>query len=32
MKNLLQKEGITIKKDQVQDFKTHFWDPAKQLL
>jgi methylated-DNA-protein-cysteine methyltransferase-like protein len=32
MKNLLQKEGIVIKKDQVQDFKTRFWDPAKELL
>ncbi|MBX2897270.1 MAG: MGMT family protein [Cyclobacteriaceae bacterium] len=32
MKNLLQKEGIIIKKDQVQNFKTHFWDPAKELL
>lgn len=32
MKNLLQKEGILVKKDQVQDFKTRFWDPAKELL
>jgi methylated-DNA-protein-cysteine methyltransferase related protein len=32
MKNRLEKEGIAVKKDQVQDFKTHFWDPAKELL
>lgn len=32
MKNRLEKEGIMVKKDQVQDFKTCFWDPAKELL
>jgi len=32
MKNRLEKEGITVKKDQVQDFKARFWDPATELL
>ena len=27
MQELLEKEGITIKEDQVQDFKNKFWDP-----
>lgn len=32
MKNRLEKEGIRVKKDQVQDFKTCFWDPATELV
>lgn len=32
MKNRLEKEGIKVKKDQVQDFKKRFWDPAHELL
>jgi methylated-DNA-protein-cysteine methyltransferase-like protein len=32
MKNRLEKEGIKVVRDQVQDFKTKFWDPAKELL
>lgn len=32
MKNRLEKEGIKVKKDQVQDFKNRFWDPALELL
>jgi methylated-DNA-protein-cysteine methyltransferase-like protein len=31
MEKLLKKEGIKIKNDQVQDFKTVFWDPLEEL-
>ncbi|HVE61148.1 MAG TPA: MGMT family protein, partial [Chitinophagaceae bacterium] len=31
MQQLLEKEGIKIKDDQVQDFKIKFWDPVKEL-
>lgn len=31
MQQLLEKEGITVKKDQVVDFKNRFWDPVKAL-
>jgi len=31
MKELLEKENIKVKKDQVQDFKKHFWDPGEEL-
>lgn len=31
MKNLLEKEGVMVKKDQVVDFKKVFWDPALEL-
>ena len=31
MKERLQKEGIKVVKDQVQDFKARYWDPAKSL-
>jgi methylated-DNA-protein-cysteine methyltransferase-like protein len=27
----LESEGIKVKDDQVQDFKTVFWDPAIEL-
>jgi Predicted methylated DNA-protein cysteine methyltransferase len=27
MQELLEKEGIIVKEDQVQDFKNKFWDP-----
>ena len=27
----LEKEGITIIKNQIQDFKKHFWDPLNEL-
>lgn len=30
-KKLLEKEGVTIKGDKIVDFKTLFWDPAKEL-
>lgn len=31
MQRLLEAEGIVVKDDQVQDFKTVFWDPAIEL-
>jgi methylated-DNA-protein-cysteine methyltransferase-like protein len=31
MQRLLEAEGVQIKEDQVQDFKTIFWDPAIEL-
>ena len=31
MQELLEKEGITIKEDQVQDFNKYFWDPVQEL-
>lgn len=31
MQELLEKEGIKIKKDKIVDFKKHYWDPAKEL-
>ena len=31
MEKLLKKEGIKVKKDQVQDFKNIFWDPVEEL-
>lgn len=29
MQELLEQEGIVVKKDKIQDFKTVFWDPAE---
>ena len=31
MQQLLENEGIQVIDNQVQDFKTKFWDPAKEL-
>jgi len=31
MEELLKKEGIKVKNDQVVDFKTRFWNPAEEL-
>jgi methylated-DNA-protein-cysteine methyltransferase-like protein len=31
MEELLNKEGVKVKDDQVVDFQTHFWDPAMEL-
>ncbi len=31
MEQLLKKEGIKVKNDQVVDFKNLFWDPVKEL-
>lgn len=32
MQELLEKEGISVKNDQVIPFKKFFWDPAQELL
>lgn len=32
MQERLEKEGIRVKKDQIQQFSEVFWDPAKELL
>jgi methylated-DNA-protein-cysteine methyltransferase related protein len=31
MEELLKKEGIVVKNDQIQNFNQHFWDPGKEL-
>jgi methylated-DNA-protein-cysteine methyltransferase-like protein len=31
MQELLEKEGIRVKKDKIIDFKKHFWDPVLEL-
>ena len=31
MQELLEKEGIKVRKDTIVDFKDHFWDPATAL-
>jgi methylated-DNA-protein-cysteine methyltransferase-like protein len=31
MQELLEAEGIKVKDDQIQDFKSVFWDPAIEL-
>jgi methylated-DNA-protein-cysteine methyltransferase related protein len=31
MQRLLEKEGIKVVDNQIQDFNHHFWDPAKEL-
>jgi methylated-DNA-protein-cysteine methyltransferase related protein len=31
MEQLLKKEGIKVKNDQVQDFKNVFWDPVEEM-
>lgn len=31
MQERLESEGITVKKDQIQNFKIIFWDPSKEL-
>ncbi len=30
MRELLENEGIRVKKDQIVHFKKHFWDPAEE--
>ncbi|AEI47114.1 MGMT family protein [Runella slithyformis] len=32
MQELLEKEGVTVKNDNIVDFKNVFWDPATALL
>jgi len=31
MQQLLEKEGVVVKDNQVMDFKRLFWDPLKEL-
>ena len=31
MKELLEKEGVKVKNDQVKDLKKHFWNPIQEL-
>jgi len=31
MQELLEKEGIVVKDDQIQNFQKKFWDPAIEL-
>ena len=31
MQQLLEKEGIRVKNNQIVDFQKHFWDPAKEI-
>ena len=31
MEQLLKKEGVKVKNDQVQDFKKVFWDPMEEM-
>lgn len=31
MQELLEAEGIKIENDQIQNFKSHFWDPAVEI-
>lgn len=31
MQELLEKEGVKVEEDEVQDFEKRFWDPAKEL-
>ena len=30
-KELLEKEGVTVKDETIQNFSKHFWDPTKEL-
>lgn len=32
MEDLLKSEGLTILENQIQNFKSHFWDPTEELL
>ena len=32
MQELLEKEGVMVKNDQVVDFDQFFWDPTKELI
>ena len=31
MQQLFQNEGIVVKENQIRNFETVFWDPAKEL-
>lgn len=32
MQDMLEEEGISVKEDKIQDFKSVFWDPTEELL
>lgn len=32
MQKLLEKEGVKVKNDTVQNFEKHFWDPEEHLM
>ncbi len=32
MQQRLEKDGVSVKKDKVQDFDKRFWDPSKELM
>nr|WP_068889837.1 MGMT family protein [Pedobacter panaciterrae] len=31
MQEMLEKEGVVVKNDKIQNFKQHFWDPLVEL-
>jgi methylated-DNA-protein-cysteine methyltransferase-like protein len=31
MQELLEKEGVLVKEETIQNFSKHFWDPMKEL-
>lgn len=31
MQEMLEKEGVMVKNDKIQNFKQHFWDPLVEL-
>lgn len=31
MQEMLEKEGVAVKNDKIQNFKQHFWDPLIEL-
>jgi methylated-DNA-protein-cysteine methyltransferase-like protein len=32
MQERLEKEGVPVKNDKIQNWKKYFWDPEKELL
>lgn len=32
MQEMLESEGVAVKDDEIQDFKSVFWDPTEELL
>ena len=32
MQRSLEREGLKVKKDKIQDFAKHFWDPSNELI
>ncbi len=31
MQERLEKEGVSVKEDQIENFKNHFWNPSEEL-